>query len=109
MFFLVMKDVQFLQAIPRNLITDARSYTHNQIELSEIDTIYKESMNHSEGESRKATMSTYTDGHSAQEGDFFTYDLDGVETFGKVLDVKTGKAVVWNNAKKILQWLIILI
>ena len=92
--------VQFLQAIPRNSITDARSYTHNQIELSEIDTIYKESMNHSEGESRKATMSTYTDGHSAQEGDFFTYDLDGVETFGKVLDVETGKAVVWNNAKK---------
>lgn len=92
------KDKGFLKRIPRKNITDARSFTYNQVSLQEMETLEKEFLQQSGSNSK---MSSFTDPHKAYTGDFFAYrkSVGGKEVtaYGKVIDSRVGKGVEWHN------------
>ena len=53
-------------------------------------------------------MSTFTNAHSAKDGDFFTYNKDGEIVYGKIINSKIGKSIVWtrtNNKPEVENYL----
>ena len=85
------KTSEYLKPIKKSDIKQAKSYVYNKIPLNELTLLQDE---HDNKKTREAKMSTFTNAHSAKDGDFFTYNKDGEIVYGKIINSKIGKSIV---------------
>lgn len=99
------KTSEYLKPIKKSDIKQAKSYVYNKIPLNELTLLQNE---HDNKKTREAKMSTFTNAHSAKDGDFFTYNKDGEIVYGKIINSKIGKSIVWtrtNNKPEVENYL----
>lgn len=82
-----------IKATPRNKIKDGLSYVYGKITAEEKKKIDKEIP--LIGKSN-ASMSSFTDNNTAKKGDYFITTIDGKEVFGKVIDDKVKKGIIFD-------------
>ena len=88
------KDSEFLKPIKKSDIKEAKSFVYNQIPINELSLLKNDVDNF---KTRNAKLSTFVDPNSAKDEDMFVYDEeDGTKVYGKILNSKIGKAVVWS-------------
>lgn len=90
-------ETEYLKPIKKEDIKEARSYVYNQLPLQELNLLHEEVDN---TKTRNAKLSTFTDPSNVRDGDFFTIKEGDNIKYGKVINSKIGKAVIWERDSK---------